>query len=40
VEDGRVDLDWLITGRYPLAQSADAFETAAARRGLKVLIEP
>jgi L-iditol 2-dehydrogenase len=40
VEGGRVDLDWLITDRYPLAQSPEAFASAAARRGLKVLVEP
>jgi threonine dehydrogenase-like Zn-dependent dehydrogenase len=40
VETGRVALDWLITDRFPLERSHEAFETAAARRGLKVLVEP
>ena len=39
VESGRVELDWLVTHRFPLERSADAFATAAARDGLKVLIE-
>jgi L-iditol 2-dehydrogenase len=40
VEEGRVELDWLVTDRYPLAQVGDAFAAAAARRGLKVIVEP
>jgi L-iditol 2-dehydrogenase len=40
VEDGLVELDRLVTDRYPLAQVADAFAVAAARTGLKVLVEP
>jgi L-iditol 2-dehydrogenase len=40
VQSGRVELDWLVTHRFPLERSAEAFATAAARRGLKVVIEP
>jgi L-iditol 2-dehydrogenase len=36
----RVDLTTLVTGRYPLAEAAAAFGSAAARAGLKVIIEP
>jgi L-iditol 2-dehydrogenase len=35
----QVDLDWLVTDRFPLARSAEAFATAAARTGLKVIVE-
>jgi L-iditol 2-dehydrogenase len=40
VEEGSVELDWLVTDRFPLAQVADAFAVAAARTGLKVIVEP
>ena len=35
----RVDLTTLVTARYPLAEVADAFRGAAARTGLKAVIE-
>jgi L-iditol 2-dehydrogenase len=38
--DGRVDLAALVTDRFALADVAAAFETATARRGLKVVVEP
>ncbi len=37
---GAVDLDGLVSRRDPLAGAADAFTAAAARDGLKVIIEP
>ncbi len=37
---GRVDLRSVVTHRFPLAQSQQAFELAARREGLKVLVEP
>ncbi|HUK71399.1 MAG TPA: alcohol dehydrogenase catalytic domain-containing protein [Streptosporangiaceae bacterium] len=37
---GHVDLAGLVTDRFPLARAADAFESAARRGGLKVIIEP
>lgn len=37
---GRVDLASLITHRYPLDEVPAAFETLAARRGLKVVVDP
>ena len=37
---GAVDLDWLVTSQVPLADAAAAFNAAAGRTGLKVLIEP
>jgi L-iditol 2-dehydrogenase len=36
----RVDLPTLVTARYPLADAPAAFTAAAARTGLKVVIEP
>ena len=36
----RVNLTTLVTARYPLAEAADAFRGAAARTGLKAVIEP
>ncbi len=36
----RVDLTSLVTHRYPLDRAPEAFRTAAARTGLKVLIAP
>ena len=40
VERGAVDLGGLVTDRYPLAQAGEAFASAAARAGLKVVVEP
>ncbi|BCB86179.1 alcohol dehydrogenase catalytic domain-containing protein [Phytohabitans suffuscus] len=40
VSRGLVDMSTVVTARYPLDQAADAFETAVARRGLKVVVEP
>jgi L-iditol 2-dehydrogenase len=37
---GRVDLGSLVTGRFGLAQAPDAMAAAAARTGLKVIVEP
>ena len=37
---GRVDLASLVTRTVPLAEVADAFETAARREGLKVVVRP
>jgi L-iditol 2-dehydrogenase len=36
----RVDLTGLVSARYPLEKAAEAFSVAAARTGLKVIIEP
>jgi L-iditol 2-dehydrogenase len=38
--DGRVDLEGLITDRYPLAEAPAAFATLAARTGIKVIVRP
>jgi L-iditol 2-dehydrogenase len=40
VERGLVDVDGLVTHRYPLAEIDEAFRVAAARTGLKVVVEP
>jgi L-iditol 2-dehydrogenase len=40
VERGLVDVDGLVTHRYPLDRVDEAFRVAAARTGLKVLVEP
>jgi len=40
VSSGRVDLRSLVTHRYPLDEAGSAFSTAAARAGLKVVVEP
>lgn len=40
VEQGRIDVSTVVTDRYPLERATEAFETAVARRGLKVLVEP
>jgi L-iditol 2-dehydrogenase len=40
VESGRVDAESLVTARFPLEQAVEAFELAAGRTGLKVLIQP
>lgn len=37
---GRVDLGWLVTDRFALADAPRAFEALAARRGLKVVVLP
>ena len=37
---GRVDLRSIVSQRFPLAEAAQAFETAARREGLKVVVEP
>jgi L-iditol 2-dehydrogenase len=36
----RVDVTTLVTARYPLEKAAEAFSNAAARTGLKVIVEP
>lgn len=40
VEQGLVDVRSLVTHRFPLSQAEQAFRTAQARDGLKVIIEP
>ena len=40
VEQGLVDVDWLVTHRYALKRAGEAFSVAAARTGLKVVVEP
>jgi L-iditol 2-dehydrogenase len=40
VTSGLVDVRGLVSHRFPLTEARDAFETAVARRGLKVLVEP
>ena len=40
VDRGLIDVDSLITHRYPLEQVGEAFAVAAARTGLKVMVEP
>lgn len=37
---GRVDLGAVVSGSFPLAKAADAFTVAAARKGLKIVVEP
>lgn len=40
VESGEVDLATLVTATYPLAEAAEAFRTAEARTGMKVIVTP
>ena len=40
VRQGRVDVGGLVTARYPLGAVDEAFRVAAARAGLKVVVEP
>jgi hypothetical protein len=40
VDHGLVRLDGLISGTYPLSQSATAFDALVARSGLKLIIKP
>ena len=40
VQSAAVDLEPLVTHRYPLDRAPEAFAVAAAREGLKVVIEP
>jgi L-iditol 2-dehydrogenase len=40
VEAGAVDVQSLVTHRFPLERVGEAFEVAAARDGLKVVVEP
>jgi L-iditol 2-dehydrogenase len=40
VRDGRIDVRSLVSHRFPLTDVARAFEVAARREGLKVLVEP
>jgi L-iditol 2-dehydrogenase len=40
IEAGRIRLDGLVSHRFPLDRSTEAFELAASRAGLKVVIEP
>jgi L-iditol 2-dehydrogenase len=37
---GQVDLRSVVTHRFPLAKAPGAFAAAAARSGLKVIVEP
>ena len=39
VRSGRIDVTSLVTHRFPLDRSAEAFETASRRDGLKVVVE-
>jgi L-iditol 2-dehydrogenase len=40
VRRGMVDVSTVVSARYPLDATAEAFEAAVARRGLKVVVEP
>jgi L-iditol 2-dehydrogenase len=40
VQRGLVDLAPLVSARYPLEQTEQAFDAAATRAGLKVVITP
>jgi L-iditol 2-dehydrogenase len=39
VERGVIELDWLITSSFPLADVAEAFRVAARREGLKTVVQ-
>ena len=39
VRSGRIDVGSLVTHRYPLARSTEAFESASSRAGLKVVVD-
>ena len=39
-EQGLIDISSIVTHRFPLDRVADAFAVAAAREGLKVVVEP
>jgi Zn-dependent alcohol dehydrogenase len=40
VERRQIDLDALVTDRFPLAEVSGAFTTAASREGLKTVVLP
>jgi L-iditol 2-dehydrogenase len=40
VDEGKVEVRSLVTHRFPLEKTAEAFATAAKREGIKVIIEP
>jgi L-iditol 2-dehydrogenase len=40
VAQGKVDVASIVTARYGLTRVEDAFRSAAAREGLKVVVEP
>jgi len=40
VEQGLIDVSSVVTHRFPLDSVAEAFVTAAGRKGLKVVVEP
>jgi threonine dehydrogenase-like Zn-dependent dehydrogenase len=40
VEQKRIDVATVVTHRYPLSRIAEAFTTAQARLGGKVIVEP
>ena len=40
VESGMIDVRSLVTHRFPLEKTAEAFAVAERREGLKILIEP
>jgi L-iditol 2-dehydrogenase len=39
VADGRLDVGWLVSHRFPLDRAAEAFALAARREGLKVVVD-
>ena len=40
VTEGKVDVESIVSHRFPLERSGEAFELAVRRGGLKVVIEP